>query len=154
MTDALDYQVRPARPDDVHAVVGLSKLWAEEGCTTGYVALKEDDKHLQSWFDGGYFFVDEHEGVVIAYAAGVVKVGKDAIFKPEGERFLDIHEVFVHVDHREKGVGDRLVEALLSRSESAGISRSMVGSNNIDWLRTYRFYERRGYRMFSIQMYK
>lgn len=154
MTDALDYQVRPARTDDTHAIVGLSKLWAEEGCTTGYVALKEDDEHLQSWFDGGYFFVGEHEDVVIAYAAGVVKVGKNAIFKPEGERFLDVHEVFVHVDHREKGVGDRLVEALLSRSESEGISRSMVGSNNIDWLRTYRFYERRGYRMFSIQMYK
>ena len=154
MTDALDYQVRPAITDDTHAIVRLSKLWAEEGCTTGYVALKEGDKHLQSWFDGGYFFVGEHEGVVIAYAAGVVKVGKNAIFKSEGERFLDIHEVFVHVDHREKRVGDRLVEALLSRSEAEGISRSMVGSNNIDGLRTYRFYERRGYRMFSIQMYK
>ena len=154
MTDALDYQVRRARPDDTHAIVSLAKLWAAEGCTTGYVALKEDDEHLQSWFDGGYFFVGEHEGVVIAYAAGVVKVGKNAIFKPEGERFLDIHEVFVRVDHREKRVGDRLVEALLSRSEAEGISRSMVGSNNIDWLRTYRFSERRGYRMFSIQMYK
>ncbi len=114
----------------------------------------EDDKHLQYWLDGGYFFVGEHEDVVIAYAAGVVKVGKNAIFKSEGERFLDVHEAFVHIDHRENGVGARLVEALLSRAESAGISRSMVGSNNIDWLRTYRFYERHGYRMFSIQMYK
>ena len=154
MTDALGYQVRPARTDDVHAVVGLSKLWAEEGCTTGYVALMEGDERLQSWFDGGYFFVGEHEDVVIAYAAGVGKVGKNAIFKPEGERFLDVHEIFVHVDHRENGVGDRLVEALISRAESEGISRSMVGSNNIDWLRTYQFYERRGYRMFSIEMYK
>ena len=154
MTDALGYRVRPARTDDVHSVMGLSKLWAEEGCTTGYVALMEGDKRLQSWLDGGYFFVGEHEDVVIAYAAGVEKVGKNAIFKPEGERFLDVHEIFVHVDHRENGVGDRLVEALLSRAESEGISRSMVGSNNIDWLRTYRFYERRGYRMFSIEMYR
>ena len=59
MTDDLGYQVRPARTDDTHAVVGLSKLWAEEGCTTGYVALK-DDEHLQSWLDGGYFFVGGH----------------------------------------------------------------------------------------------
>lgn len=154
MTDALGYRVRPARTDDVHSVMGLAQLWAEEGCTTGYVALMEDDKHLQYWLDGGYFFVGEHEDVVIAYAAGVVKVGKNAIFKSEGERFLDVHEAFVHIDHRENGVGARLVEALLSRAESAGISRSMVGSNNIDWLRTYRFYERHGYRMFSIQMYK
>ncbi|MCE2439000.1 MAG: GNAT family N-acetyltransferase [Candidatus Latescibacteria bacterium] len=154
MTDAAGSQVRPATTDDVRAVVELSRLWAEEGCTIGYVALMEGGKHLRSWLDGGYFFVCEHEGVVIAYAAGVVKVGKYAIFEPEGERYLDVHEVFVHIDHREKGAGDRLIEALLSRSESEGISRSMVGSNNVDWLRTYRFYERRGYGMFSIQMYK
>lgn len=148
------YLVRPAGTDDVRAVVGLSKLWADEGCTIGYVPLMEGDKHLQSWLDGGYYFVGEHEGAVIAYAAGVVKVGKNAIFEPEGERYLDVHEVFVHIDHREKGVGDRLMEALLSRSESEGINRSIVGSNNVDWLRTYRFYERHGYGMFSIQMYK
>ena len=148
------YLVRPAGTDDVRAVVGLSKLWADEGCTIGYVALMEGDKHLRSWLDGGYYFVGEHEGAVIAYVAGVVKVGKNAIFEPEGERYLDVHEVFVHIDHREKGVGDRLMEAMLSRSESEGINRSMVGSNNVDWLRTYRFYERYGYRMFSIQMYK
>lgn len=154
MADASDYQIRQARTDDVRAVVGLSKLWAEEGCTIGYAALMEGDKHLRSWLDGGYFFVGEHEGAVIAYAAGVLKVGKNAVFRPHGERFLDVHEVFVHGDHREKGVGDRLMEALRSRSESEGINRSMVGSNNVDWLRTYRFYERYGYRMFSIQMYK
>ena len=30
----------------------------------------------------------------------------------------------------------------------------MVGSNNVDWLRTFQFYEKHGYRMFSIEMYK
>ena len=77
--------------------------------------------------DSGYFFVGEHKGVVIAYASGVVKVGKYSIFKPEGERYLHVHEVFVHADHREKGVGDRLVATLLSRSESEGINRSDGG---------------------------
>ena len=154
MADDPGYLVRPAGIDDVGAVVGLSELWADEGCTVGYVALMEGDKHLQSWLDGGCFFVVEYEGAVIAYAAGVVKVGKNAIFKPEGERYLDVHEVFVHGDHREKGVGDSLMEVLLLRAESEGICRSMVGSNNIDWMRTYRFYERHGYGMFSIQMYK
>lgn len=154
MADVSDYQIRQARTDDVRAVVGLSKLWADEGCTIGYAALMEEDKHMRSWLDGGYFFVGEAECRVIAYAAGVVKVGKNAIFEPDGERYLDVHEVFVHGDHREKGVGDSLMEALLLRAESEGINRSMVGSNNIDWMRTYRFYERHGYGMFSIQMYK
>lgn len=154
MADAPGYQVRQAGTDDVRAVVGLSKLWADEGRTIGYVALMEGDKHLQSWLDGGYFFVGVHEGAVIAYAAGVLKVGKGAIFETGGDRYLDVHEVFVHIDHREKGVGDSLMEALLLRAESEGICRSMVGSNNIDWMRTYRFYQQHGYGMFSIQMYK
>ena len=146
------YEIRPARSGDFPAVVDLSQLWADEGCTTGYPALAEGDERLQSWLDAGYSFVGEHEEVVIAYAAGVVQ--EHALFQPEGERFFHIHEVFVHLNHREKGVGDRLVRALLSRSKAEGIRRSMVGSNNVDWLRTYRFYERYGYRMFSIQMYK
>ena len=106
---------------------------------------------LGFWLDGGYFLVGEHEEVVIAYAAGAVK--EHTLFKPEGERFLHIHEVFVHLDHRERGVGGRLVEALLSRSRAEEIRRSMVGSNNVDWSRIYRFYERFGYGMFSIQTY-
>ena len=109
MADASDYQIRQARTDDVRAVVGLSKLWADEGCTIGYAALMEEDKHMRSWLDGGYFFVGEAECRVIAYAAGVVKVGKNAIFEPDGARYLDVHEVFVHGDHREKGVGDSLM---------------------------------------------
>ena len=43
---------------------------------------------------------------------------------------------------------------MLSKSESEGISRSMVGSGNLDWLGTYRFYERHGYKMFSIEMFR
>ena len=95
------YDIRPARAGDFPAVVGLSKLWAAEGCTTGYPGLKEGDELLGSWLDGGYFLVAEHEELIIAYAAGAVK--EHTLFKPEGERFLHIHEVFVHLDHREKG---------------------------------------------------
>ena len=146
------FQVRPARESDVQAVLDLSRLWAEEGCTTGYVACTVE--HLQSWLDGGYFFVGEFQGEVVAYAAGVVKLGKGYIFKPEGEQYLNVDEVFVHADHRDKGLGTRLLQALLEKAEAEGIVRSMVGSNNVDWLSTFQFYERHGYRMQSIQMYR
>ena len=91
---------------------------------------------------------------IIAYAAGVVKLGKGAVFQPEGERYLNVDEVFVHADHRGRGVGTQLMQALLDKAESDGVVRSMVGSNNVDWLSTFQFYERHGYRMLSIQMYK
>ena len=154
MTDPQNYQIRPATAGDLGAVVALSQAWAAEGCTPGYPALSADDERLQSWLDGGYFYVGTCQGAVIAFALGVVKLGKNAVFKPEGERFLHLLSVFVDIDHREQGVGDRRGGDLLAKAEAAGVSRSMVGSNNVDWLRTQRFYQRHGYKMFSIEMIK
>ena len=152
MNGAVGYCVRPASIDDVQTAINLSRLWADEGCTDGYVACRVE--HLQSWLEGGFFFVGELQSEVVAYAAGVVKLGKGYIFRPEGEQYLNVDEVFVHADHREKGLGTRLVQALLDKAEAEGIVRSMVGSNNVDWLATFQFYERHGYRMHSILMYK
>lgn len=154
MADALAYHIRSANAQDCSAIAGLSQLWAEEACTAGNITLEEHDPSLQLWLDSGYFFVCELDHTVIAYAAGVVKLGKNAVFRPEGERFLHIHHVFVHPHHRGKNVGSQLMDALLSKAQSEDVHRSMVGSNNIDWQSTYRFYERHGYRMFSIEMYK
>ena len=152
MKDAEDYSIRLAAYSDVHSVLELSRLWSEEGCTTGYVACAAE--HLQPWLNGGYFFVGEFQNNIIAYAAGVVKLGKGAIYEPEGERYLNVDEVFVHADHRGRGVGMQLMQALLEKVKAGGVVRSMVGSNNVDWLSTFQFYERHGYRMLSIQMYK
>ena len=152
MKDAEGYHIRPAKFSDVQSVLELSRFWAEEGCTTGYVACAAE--HLQTWLDGGCFFVGEFQNDIIAYAAGVVKLGKGAIFELAGEKYLNVDEVFVHADHRSSGVGTRLMRALLERAELDGVVRSLVGSNNVDWLSTFRFYERHGYRVFAIQMCK
>ncbi len=152
MNGAAGFFVRPASLDDVQTVIDLSRLWAEEGCTDGYVMCTAE--HLRSWLDGGYFLVGEFQGEVVAYAAGVVKLGKGYIFRHEGEQYLNVDEVFVHADHRDQSLGTRLVQALLDRAEAEGIVRSMVGSNNVDWLATFQFYERHGYRMHSILMYR
>ncbi len=152
MKDAEGYSIRPAAHSDVHSVLELSRLWAEEDCTTGYVGCSAE--HLQPWLDGGYFFVGKFQNDIIAYAAGVVKLGKGAIFELEGEKHLNVDEVFVHADHRGRGIGTQLMQALLDKAEAAGVVRSLVGSNNVDWLSTFRFYERHGYSMFAIQMCK
>lgn len=149
-----DYAVRPARAADCEAVAALSDLWQGEGSIRGNMALDADDERLQGWLDGGYFLVGECDGIVVAYAVGAVKLGKGPVFRPEGERFLELQRVFVHADHRGGGLGSRLVEALLDQAKTAGVQRSIVGSNNVDWRAIHRFYERQGFKMLSIDMFR
>ena len=91
MTNAPDHRIRPARDGDIPSVIRLSQIWAKEGCTPGYSGFAEGDGRLKSWLEGGYFFVCEIDDAVIAYTGGIVKLGKNAVFKPEGERFLHVH---------------------------------------------------------------
>lgn len=148
------YQFRPAHPEDVNALRRLSALWEAEGCTRGYPAFREGDDRPAKWFESGYLWVAEHEGGVVGFVAGVVKTGHGSVFKPEGEEYLHIHELYVHPDHRRRGVGRQLVNAILQQAAEAGIYRSIVASGNVDWESTYRFYERHGFRMLSIEMYR
>ena len=69
---------------------------------------------------GATSLLGEFQNDIIAYAAGVVKLGKGAVFQPEGERYLNVDEVFVHADHRSRGVGTQLMHALSGQS---GIGR-------------------------------
>ena len=71
--------------------------------------------------------VGEFLAEVIAYPAGVVRLGKGTVFQLEGERYLNVDEVFVHADHRGRGVGMQLMKALLEKAEAGGVVRSMVG---------------------------
>src|SRR5690606_38617626 len=148
------YQVRPAERDDAPSLRHLSALWAEEGCTRGYPAFGEGDDRPDKWFDSGYLWVAAWDGTVVGYVAGVVKTGYGHGFKPEGERYLEIQELFVHPDHRRRRVGHQLVDAILRQATADGIIRSVVASGNVDWQATYRFYERHGFQMLSMEMYR
>ena len=149
-----DSSIRPAVAADFAAVAALSRAWQGEGGVRGNVALDAGDEALQSWLGGGYFMVAEVGGAVVAYAAGAAKLGKGPVFRPEGERFLELHQVFVRADHRGGGLGSRLVTALLDKAAAAGVHRSIVGSNNVDWRAIHRFYERHGFKTLSIDMYR
>jgi GNAT superfamily N-acetyltransferase len=127
------YHIRRAERHDTESLQRLSSLWAAEGCTRGYQAFGKGDDRPGKWFDSGYLWVAEQDGLVVGFVAGVAMSGSGPVFKPEGERFLHIHELYVEPSHRRHGVGRRLVDAILDQAMAAGIHRSIVASGNIDW---------------------
>ncbi|WP_445324070.1 GNAT family N-acetyltransferase [Paenibacillus sp. FSL M7-1455] len=93
------------------------------------------------------------KGRIVGYTHGVIQTSQYPIF-PLNSRFLEIYEVYVHPDYRGDRIGSQLVDRMIAEAESNGITHAFVGSSNLDWQRTVGFYERHGFKMWYVQMYR
>ena len=147
------YHIRPCKLEDLQQVLNLSKQWAREDVTVGYDNVKHTLEGLAKYVDG-CFVVAEHEGTVIGYTFGKVKKGNAGPVIPLDEPYLEIFEVYIHPDHRQQGLGKKLVDELMATAEKQQVTRVLVGSSNRRWQDTANFYEALGFKMWYIQMYK
>lgn len=138
--------IRPCTEADLARVVALSKKWADENITLGYENVAWSEEKLRSRLNG-YFFVAEAGRTIVGYGFGEVKKGNAGPVIEQGEPYLEIHEVYVEPRYRMQGIGTKLVERLLAKCEENRITRFLVGSANIRWADTVRFYEKLGFHM-------
>lgn len=78
------------------------------------------------------------------------ELGRDAF--PGETNYLEIQEFYVLPDFRGNGIGTSLVQRVIEKARQNGILRSMVYSGNADYIRTARFYEKCGFKMWQILM--
>ncbi|MBN2209862.1 MAG: GNAT family N-acetyltransferase [Sedimentisphaerales bacterium] len=78
------------------------------------------------------------------------EIGRSAF--PDVKEYLEIQDLYVLEEFRGRGVGTKLIEGVLSRAKANGIKHAMVYSGNKDYIRTARFYEKSGFRMWHIFM--
>ncbi len=121
-----------------------------ETYTKAYEELKDykyttrsDIKNYFKWLhkrDKEGFFVAEVDGKVVGFAAGDSKW-----VNSEGERVLEIHEIFVIPEMRGKGVGTKLMERLLEYGKKRGLKLAelWVGEKN---QRAIDFYRKLGFK--------
>jgi len=63
-----------------------------------------------------------------------------------------LEELYVHPAHRSRGAGHALVEPVLARAKAHGVMHVLVGSSNVDWERTIRFYQSLGLSVLGFDM--
>ncbi|MGO4346973.1 GNAT family N-acetyltransferase [Paenibacillus sp. MCAF9] len=101
-----------------------------------------------------YFLIAEIDHKIIGYCFGDVREGNAQPVIKHDEKYLEIFEVYVDPDFRSLGIGRKLVEHLIFKSNSNKVSRILVGSSNRKWEETIRFYKDQGFQMWYFQMYK
>lgn len=145
------YLIRECQPADLPAIVRLTEIWSEERITHGVIPTVV--AHLETQL-GRYFWVAECDEQIVGFAYGNVQTSQGLAVIPAGEQYLVIEEIYVHADHRAQGIGGKLLDRLLDLAESEGIRRSLVHSATKDWQRIVGFYERHGFQVWYMQMYR
>ncbi len=143
--------VRKANENDVLIVAKLSELWVSECFTYGLAANTEE---LLRRNIGDYFWVAEINSEVVGYITGSVHESDGLAVIEKGELYLEVDEVYVHPEYRSGNIGHLMVDKLLQTAEGNGITRSIVYSASKQWQKIVGFYEKLGFKMWFVQMYR
>ena len=111
------------------------------------------DEELLSSRLSEFFLIAEVDGQTVGFVIGdkgpVDVIGKETAREafPGEEAYLEIQDLYVAPSLRNRGIGSLLMRTVIQRGLEAGLTRSMVYTNNPDYARIGRFYERFGYKI-------
>ncbi|MDQ0888761.1 ribosomal protein S18 acetylase RimI-like enzyme [Paenibacillus sp. V4I9] len=143
--------VRMATENDLSKVAQLSELWVAEAITYGLGANTEE---LLRNCIGEYFWVAEINSEVVGYITGSIHDSDGLAVIEKGESYLEVDEVYVHPEYRNENIGHMMVDELLQTAELNGITRSVIYSASKQWQKIIGFYEKHGFKMWFVQMYR
>ncbi len=114
--------------------------------------VKSDEEPLSSRLSE-FFLIGEVDKQIVGFVIGakgpVDLIGQEMAREsfPGDEAYLEIQDLYVTPSFRNQGIGSLLIRAMVQRGLEAGLTRSMVYTNNTDYSRIGRFYERFGYKI-------
>ncbi len=146
--------IRECTRDDIDEVYQLDVQWAREDITHGFISSAREE--FINWLDQArsYFLVADIDGCIVGYTNGSVHASKGLAVIPEGEQYLEIDNIYVKPEFRNKYVGGKLIDSLLQVAEHNGIKRFLVHSATKDIDRILSFYRSHGFETWYIQMFK
>jgi|SRR5215213_8547738 len=143
--------IREALKTDVPIIYRLQQQMFEEDAIYGFVAeaVGQIEKSINP-----YFLVAETGGEIIGFISGDVYVGDGSAVVPQGEKYLEIENLYVAPEFRKQGVGGRLVDEALTKARRDGAAYATLYSASKEVHGILRFYERRGFESWYVQMFQ
>jgi GNAT superfamily N-acetyltransferase len=146
--------IRTCVEQDLDAVAELERQWEQEQVAYGdFNPLGPEGLLAALERFPTYFLVAERDDQLLGYIRGSWhQTAPLAVLPPEGA-CLEIEDLYVRPDVREGGVGQDLLERLLTVARQAGVRRFMVGTLSTQTDKILRFYRRHGFRPWHIQFF-
>ena len=142
--------IRDCEPNDVDAVHQLDLDWEAEEVTYGFGPSSPDEIREAL---GPYLLVAVVADEIIGYSRGAVHISRDLCVFEEGERHLEIYDLYVAKPYRSAGVGGKLVERMKEIARRNGIRRFRVHSATKDLDSVLKFYRNHGFNTWNMEMY-
>jgi phosphinothricin acetyltransferase len=143
MTGQISLRIRTARPDDVAAIATIYRHHVLHGTGTFEEEPPTDeemtDRLAKVQGRGWPWLVAEAGDGAIGYAYAAQFRDRAAY------RFAGEDSIYVHPDHMGAGVGQALLDALMTASAAAGFQRLFAVIGDSDNLGSIRLHERAGF---------
>ena len=146
--------IRECTHQDLDGIFQLDRQWDEEGVAYVFTYASREDFMVDFERFQQYFFVAESNGQIIGYINGSVRVNEKVEVLPQQETYLEIENIYVRPEYRDRHVGGDLIERLLATAEQNGIKRFIVSTvtKDMEWI--LRFYRRYGFRPWFVELFK
>jgi ribosomal protein S18 acetylase RimI-like enzyme len=146
--------IREITPQDIEAIFQLDSQWDQENIAHEFIYVSRAEFMADLERFQAYFLVAESEGRIVGYINGSVRLSQGLAVIPEQEPYLEIENIYVKPEFRNRHIGGNLIERLLEIAEQIGIQRFLVSTVSKEMDKTLNFYRRHGFKPWYVQMFK
>jgi ribosomal protein S18 acetylase RimI-like enzyme len=146
--------IRACTPNDIDQVYQLDTEWGEEDIAYEFIPINREAFAAQLERFPAYFLVAERDGYLVGYINGSVQLDQEIPVLPKQEPYLEIENIYVKREFRDRQIGGKLIESLLEIARQNGIQRFSVGTVSKDMAKTLNFYQSHGFTIWRVQMFK
>ncbi len=147
--------IRACLPNDIDGVIALERLWEQEEIAYGDFNPMSPDAYV-AILDRfpAYFLVAESDRRLVGYIHASVQRDNPVEIIPAQEPYVQIEDIYVHPDYRDRDIGGALLERIFEIARQEGIQRFIVGTRSKETDKILKFYRSHGFTPWSIQFFR
>jgi ribosomal protein S18 acetylase RimI-like enzyme len=147
--------IRVCTANDIDGVIALERQWEQEQIAYGeFNPISREAYLLILECFPEYFLVAESDRQLVGYAHASVQHTNPVEVIPAHEPYVEIEDIYVQPDFRDRDIGGALLEGLFAVARHKGIQRFIVGTLSKDTDRILKFYRSHGFIPWHIQFFK